>query len=143
MSRRRLPSRVYSLSCTDEQWETFRRLAAQRGVSISRYLVKCALHGDPDAEPDSSPRLVLDETEQRALYEAVRHIAERTAAAESHSALLTRIRNVLALLVELAMRDMAREGREAELRTVLIGFFGEHAAAATLERMREGRDSAR
>ncbi len=140
MSRRRLPSRVYSLSCTDEQWETFRRLAAQRGVSISRYLVECALHGDPHAEPDPSPRLVLDETEQRALYEAVRHIAERTAA-ESHSALLTRIRNALALLVELAMRDMAREGREAELRAVLTGLIGEHAAAATLERMRADRDT--
>ena len=61
--------------------------------------------------------------------------------AEPHSALLTRIRNALALLVDLAMRDMAREGREAELRTVLIGLFGEHAAAATLERIREGRDT--
>ncbi len=140
MSRRRLASRVYSLSCTDEQWETFRCLAAQRGVSISRYLVECALHGDPHAEPDPSPRLVLEETEQRALYEAVHQIAERTAA-EAHSALLTRIRNALALLVELAMRDMAREGREAELRAVLTGLFGEHAAAATLERMREGRDT--
>ena len=140
MSRRRPPSRVYSLSCTDEQWETFRRLAAQRGVSISRYLVECALHGDPHAEPDPSPGLVLDETEQRALYEAVHQIAERTAA-ESHSALLTRIRNALALLVELAMRDMAREGREAELRAVLTGLFGEHAAAATLKRMRKGRDT--
>ena len=142
MSRRRLPSRVYSLSCTDEQWETFRRLAAQRGVSISRYLVECALHGDPHAEPDPSPRLVLDETEQRALYEAVRHIAERTSAAESHSALLTRIRNALALLVELAMRDMAREGREDELRAVLTELFGEHAAAAALDRMRADRDPA-
>ena len=63
--------------------------------------------------------------------------------AEPHSVLLTRIRNALALLVDLAMRDMAREGREAELRTVLIGLFGEHATAATLKGMREGRDPAR
>lgn len=79
--RRRALSRVYSLSCTDAQWEAFRRLAARRGLSISRYLVECGLHGDPHAEPEPAPRLALEETEQRALLNAVGRIAERTVAA--------------------------------------------------------------
>ena len=115
-------------------------MAARRGLSISRYLVECALHGDPHAEPEPVPRLALDEAEQRALHDAVGRIAERTVAAESEEAVLSRIRNALALLVELAMRAMVREGREDELRAVLTGLFGERAAAATMERMRSRGD---
>ncbi len=142
--RRRALSRVYSLSCTDAQWEAFRRLAARRGLSISRYLVECGLHGDPHAgAPEPAPRLALEETEQRALLNAVGRIAERTVAAESEEAVLSRIRNALALLVELAMRAMVREGREDELRAVLTELFGERAAAAAMERMRARGDPQR
>ena len=137
---RRRPAQVYSLSCTDEQWERFRRLAARRRLSISRYLVECALHGDLDAERPAPPRLVLSEAEQRTLHDAVRRIAERTVAEVSEETLLARVRNALVLLVELTLRAVAREGREAELRALLTELFGERASEATLERMRERGD---
>ena len=140
MSHRHRPAQVYSLSCTDEQWERFRRLAARRGLSISRYLVECALHVDLDAERPAPPRLVLSEAEQRALHDAVARIAERTVAEESGEAVLTRIRNALVLLVELTLRAAAREGREEELRALLTALFGERASTATLERKHERGD---
>ena len=49
--------------------------------------------------------------------------------------MLTRIRNALAFLVEVRMREMARDGREYELKALLTDLFGERAAAATVERL--------
>ena len=65
----------------------------------------------------------------------MRAIAERTVGAESEEALLARIRNALAFLVDATMRAMVREGREDELRARLSALFGERAAAATVKRL--------
>ena len=132
---RRLP-RAYSLSCIDSDWGRVRVLAERKGLSISRYMVECGLTVDPQAEPVPPPRLVLDEAEQRALLGHVTAIAERTVSAEAEEALMIRVRNSLAFLAEEAMRTMMREGREEELRTLLIDLFGEQAAAATIDRLR-------
>ena len=133
--KRRPPPKVHSISCTDAEWERVRVLAERRGLSISRYFVECGLTVDPMTEAPASPRLVLDEAAQRRLHDSVVRIAERTAAAESEEEVLTRIRNALAFLVEVRMREMAREGREYELKALLTDLFGERAAAATVERL--------
>ena len=57
-----------------------------------------------------------------------------------------RIRNALAFLVELRMREMVRDARVYELKALLADLFGERAAAATVERLHarmgaEGPDS--
>ena len=132
---RRRETRVYSVSCTDADWERVRRLAAARGQSMSRYLVESGLQVDLEAAPAFSPALALGEAEQRALHERVRAIAERTVGAESEEALLARIRNALAFLVDETMRAMVREGRTEELRARLSALFGERAAATTVERL--------
>ena len=132
---RRLP-RAYSLSCTDTDWGRVRVLAERKGLSISRYMVECGLTVDPGTEPEPPPRFVLDEAEQRTMHDSVVRIAERTAEAEAEEALLTRIRNSLAFLVDETMRTMMREGREEELREMLTDLFGEQAAAATVDRLR-------
>ena len=132
---RSLP-RAYSLSCTDSEWGRVRVLAERRGLSISRYMVECGLTVDPETEPVPPPRLVLDEAEQRALHDRVIAIAERTAPAEADDAVMTRVRNSLAFLVDEAMRTMIRDGREEELRGMLTELFGEDAAAATIDRVR-------
>ena len=102
---------------------------------MSRYFVECGLNVDPTTEPPAPPRLVLDEAEQRRLHDSVVRIAERTAAAESEEAVLMRIRNALAFLVELKMRKMVRDARKYELKALLTDLFGERAAAATVERL--------
>ena len=132
---RRLP-RAYSLSCTDSDWGRTRVLAERKGLSISRYMVECGLTVDPQTEPVPPPRLVLDEAEQRALLGHVTAIAERTVSAEAEEALMIRVRNSLAFLAEETMRTMMREGREEELRTLLIDLFGEDAAVASVDRLR-------
>ena len=132
---RRLP-RAYSLSCTDSDWGRVRVLAERKGLSISRYMVECGLTVDPQAEPVPPPRLVLDEAEQRALLGHVTAIAERTVSAEAEEALMIRVRNSLAFLAEETMRTMMREGREEELRALLIDLFGEDAAVSTIDRLR-------
>ena len=133
--KRRPPPKAHSISCTDAEWERVRVLAERRGLSISRYFVECGLNVDPTTEPPAPPRLVLDEAEQRRLHDSVVRIAERTAAAESEEAVLMRIRNALAFLVELKMRKMVRDAREYELKALLTDLFGERAAAATVERL--------
>lgn len=139
--KRRPPAKVHSISCTDDEWERVRVLAERRGLSISRYMVECGLNVDPTTEAPKPPHLVLDETEQRRLLDSVARIAERTTAAESEEAMLTRIRNALAFLVELRMREMVRDAREYELKALLSNLFGERAAAATVERLRARMDT--
>ena len=133
--KRRPPPRAHSISCTDAEWERVRVLAERRGLSMSRYFVECGLTVDPTTEAPVPPRLVLDEAEQRRLHDTLVRIAERTAAAESEEAVLMRIRNALAFLVEARMREMMRDAREYELRALLTDLFGERAAAATVERL--------
>ena len=132
---RRLP-RAYSLSCTDSDWGRVRVLAERKGLSISRYMVECGLTVDPQTEPVPPPRLVLNEAEQRALLGHVIAIAERTVSTEAEDAVMIRVRNSLAFLAEETMRTMMREGREEELRTLLIDLFGEDAAVATVDQLR-------
>ena len=123
------------ISCTDAEWERARVLADRREMSISRYLVECGLNVDPTTEAPKPPRLVLDEAEQRRLHDSVVKIAKRTAEAESEEAVMTRIRNALSFLVEARMREMVRDAREYELKSLLTDLFGERAAAATVERL--------
>ena len=144
--KRSPPPKAHSISCTDVEWERVRVLADRRGLSISRYFVECGLTVGPTTEAPTPPRLVLDEAEQRRLHESVVRIAERTAAAESEEAVLMRIRNALAFLVEVRMREMVRDAREYELKALLADLFGERAATATVERLHarmgtEGPDS--
>ena len=94
--KRRPPAKAHSISCTDAEWERVRVLAERRGLSMSRYFVECGLNVDPTTAAPSPPRLVLDEAEQRRLYDSLVRIAERTAEAESEEAVLMHIRNELA-----------------------------------------------
>ena len=139
--KRRPPPRAHSISCTDAEWESVRVLAERRGLSMSRYFVECGLTVDPSTEAPKPPRLVLDEAEQRRLHDSLVQIAGRTAEADSEEAVLMRIRNALAFLVEARMREMMRDAREYELKALLTDLFGERAAAATVERLNARMDT--
>lgn len=137
MTRLRRPrAMACSLSCTDAEWERIRILARRRGLSLSRHMVECGLTVDPETEPAAPPRLVLDEAEQRVLFDRATSIAKRTVSAGTEDAVMARVRNSLSFLVDLKMRTMMGEGREGELRAMLAELLGEDAAAATVERLR-------
>ncbi len=55
----------FSVSCRPSDWEAIRRRAKEAGMSISRFIVACALEDEDDM------RLVLSETEQRDLLNRV------------------------------------------------------------------------
>ena len=70
--RGRKASKHISISATDAEWETVRRNADRRGLSIARYLVGLVEQDGP--EEDAGPALALAADEQRELLEAVREV---------------------------------------------------------------------
>ena len=109
--RRGALPKVWSLSCTDAEWERVRGRAARRGLSISRYLVERGLTVDLAAEAPAEaapPGLALTAAEQRELYDRVALLAECMAGAggtEGRS--LRDLPGLLAGLVDPAPRDTA------------------------------------
>ncbi len=58
----------FSVSCRPSDWEAIRQRAEEAGMSISRFIVACALEDEDDM------RLVISETEQRDLLNRVNRI---------------------------------------------------------------------
>lgn len=81
-------SRARSVHPTPQQWARIKERADSAGLSVSRFLVRCALHEAPPApepprEGASTPEgtaLALTEAEQRELYEMAQRL-ERCARA--------------------------------------------------------------
>ena len=70
--RRRKVGKHISISATDADWETVRRNAKRRGLSIARYLVE--LVEQHASDEDAGPALALAAEEQREQLEAVREV---------------------------------------------------------------------
>ncbi len=80
--------------------------------------------GPPGTEAALPPCSVLDEAQQRALFDhVVVCIAERMVASEEEGEVLMRIRNALAFLVDMRKREMVREDHGCELRVLLTAAF--------------------
>ena len=63
-------ARARSIYCSPENRTLIARRAKEAGMSFSRFMIACALHG-ADEDGDEGPRLVLTEEEQRQLLERV------------------------------------------------------------------------
>ena len=63
-------ARIRSIYCSPENRALIGRRAKEAGMSFSRFMVACALHG-AEADDGEGPLLVLSEDEQRQLYERV------------------------------------------------------------------------
>ena len=63
-------ARARSIYCSPENHALIARRAKEAGMSFSRFMIACALHG-ADEEGEEGPRLVLGEDEQRQLLERV------------------------------------------------------------------------
>ena len=57
--------RQHCVTCTDEEWREIKARAAEAGMKISHFVVRCALDDGPVM------RLTLSEEEQRTLYNRV------------------------------------------------------------------------
>ncbi|MCY3672996.1 MAG: hypothetical protein F4Y03_14800 [Alphaproteobacteria bacterium] len=55
----------HCVTCTDGEWREIKARAAEAGMKISHFVVRCALEEEP------SPGLALTEDEQRRLYSRV------------------------------------------------------------------------
>ena len=130
---------VHSLSCTDLDWERVRERADAAGLSISRYLVGRALTvelpRDGDGKVRPPPRLVLDESEQRAMHDRIARIAARMSAGSDEvgrSQLFRMARSVSFLHIK-AMQEMVRDGRTRQMTALMAKPFGEESAARIVE----------
>ena len=103
-------ARIRSIYCSPENRALIGRRAKEAGMSFSRFMVLCALHGADADDGEEGPRLVLSEDEQRQLYERVA-LLDRC-----NEALLSRLPgteiSALGALAFLAREARARSGDE-------------------------------
>ena len=71
VTRRRPIARQRSIYCSPEDRALIGRRAKAAGMSFSRFMVACALHGGEANDREEGPRLVLTGDEQRLLHERV------------------------------------------------------------------------
>ena len=114
-----------TISATDEEWAEVRSGAAGAGMSVSAWVVHCALTVDPS--PGKHRRLVLDETKQGYIARAVGdHARSLIADVDAPSRFADDLRAVLAARLE----TMIREGRGSEFEAILRQVLGGERAAA-------------
>ena len=65
-----------TLRCTRAEKAEIKERAAALGMTVSGYLVACALHEDAGGPRREEPQLVLSEEQQRTLYRRVGEMGE-------------------------------------------------------------------
>ena len=124
--RRRKVGKHISISATDADWETVRRNAKRRGLSIARYLVELV---ERDAsEEDAGPALALAAEEQREQLEAVREVRTLMVEGEDAGALVRDMQERITVMFAAWASAMAGSGRSEELRAALARVLGEERA---------------
>lgn len=122
--RVRRPGTGHTISATDEEWDDVRSGAAEAGMSVSAWVVHCALTVDPS--PGKHRRLVLDETKQRSIARAVGgHARSLIADVDVPSRFADDLRAVLTARLE----TMIREGRGGDVEEILGQVLGDERAA--------------
>ncbi len=124
--RRRRASKHLSISATDADWETVRRNADRRGLSIARYLV--GLVERDGQEEAAGPALALAVEEQRELLEAVREVRALMLEGEEAVPLVRDMQERIAVRFAAWASAMAGSGRSEELRAALASVLGEERA---------------
>ena len=120
------PGKHLSISATDGEWETVRRNAERRGLSIARYLVGLVERGSP--EEIAGPALALDAREQRELLEVVREIRSLLLEGADAAPLVRDMQERIAVRIAAWMSAMAGAGRGQELHAALASVLGEERA---------------
>ena len=124
--RRRKASKHISISATDADWETVRRNADRRGLSMARYLVE--LVERDGSEEDAGPAVALAAEEQRELLEAVREIRTLMLEGEDSGPLVRDMQERITVMFAARASAMAGSGRSEELHAALASVLGEERA---------------
>ena len=124
--RAKATSKHISISAWDSEWETVRRHADRRGLSIARYLVGLAERGGP--EEVAGPALALNAAEQRELLAAVREIRTLMLEGADAAPLVRDMQERIAVQFAAWMSAMAGAGRGEDLRAALASVLGEERA---------------
>ena len=139
--RRKATSKHISISAWDSEWETVRRNADRRGLSMARYLVGLVERGGPDEI--AGPVVALDAAEQRELLAAVREIRSLMLEGADAAPLVRDMQERIAVQFAAWMSAMARAGRGEELHAALASVLGEDRArhvAASVTPAADGTD---
>ena len=124
--RRRKVGKHISISATDADWETVRRNAKRRGLSIARYLVELVERDASDE--DAGPALALAAEEQREQLEAVREVRALMLEGEDAGPLVRDMQERIAVMFVAWASAMVASGRSEELRAALARVLGEERA---------------
>ncbi len=120
--RAKATSKHISISAWDSEWETVRRHADRRGLSIARYLVGLVERGGP--EEVEGPALALDAAEQKELLAAVREIRSLMLEGADAAPLVRDMQERIAVQFAAWMSAMAGAGRGEELHAALASVLG-------------------
>ena len=131
--KRRISGVHLSTSCTDAEWARIRRLADAAGMTISRYLIDCAMEAvalvergvDVDTLPAGAEGLVLDGAQQQALLDGVRELAGRLPGGRQ----IAEQAAMAAFVFDAVLLDMAKRGLREERDALLAAHFGSERAA--------------
>ena len=129
--------RTQSVSCTRLEWERLRECARRERMSISRFVVERALHGDPRGSAGQSQDLALTGNGQRTLHDRV------TAVVGLLLPLLTQadaqqpnLPNAMRVLFDMKLDEMTRTRRHREMTRLLATVFGDDRASRIVEEVR-------
>lgn len=114
----------HTISATDEEWADVQSGAAQNRMSVSAWVVKCALTVDP--LPRKHRRLVLDEKEQRYI---ARTVSEHTRSLIADIDSPSQFADDLGALLKARLEAMVRQGRGSDAMVLLRQVFGDERAA--------------
>ena len=114
----------HTISATDEEWADVRSGATEAGMTLSAWVVHCAL--TVDLSPGKHRRLVLEEKKQRYIARAVgEHARSLIADIDAPS----QFADDLGALLRSRLETVVREGRGSEVEAILRQELGDERAA--------------
>ena len=114
----------HTISATDEEWADVRSGATEAGMTLSAWVVHCAL--TVDLSPGKHRRLVLEEKKQRYIARAVgEHARSLIADIDAPS----QFADHLGALLRSRLEAVVREGRGSEVEAILRQELGDERAA--------------
>ena len=107
-------------------------------MSISRFLVDCALHGDPDGSAGQARDLALTGDGQRTLHDRVMALADLILPLlKPADAQQPNLPNAVRVLFDMKLDEMTRTGRHREMAKLLATVFGDDRASRIAGEVRE------